>query len=77
MIPRVRIEDNPARPVVCSWSLPAGLAADIERRASEGGIEPEQLVRELFLTHLPEFVADALADTLGELRRAGEEVEPP
>jgi hypothetical protein len=68
VIPRVRNEYDPARPVICSWSLPAALAADIERRASEGGIEAEQLVRELFLAHLPEFVADALADTLAELR---------
>jgi hypothetical protein len=64
--------------VICSWSLPATLAADIERRASDVGVDPEQLVRDLFLAHLPEFVADALGDTLRELRRAGSEgVEPP
>jgi hypothetical protein len=69
MTPRVNIAYHPAQPVVCTWSLPAALASEIERRAAEGGIEPQELVRNLFLAHLPEFVADALSDTLAELRR--------
>lgn len=68
MIPRVDVDYDPTRTVVCAWSLPAALAGDIERRALEGGIEPEELVRDLFLRHLPEFVADALEDTLALLQ---------
>lgn len=77
-MPRVNTSYDPTRPVVCAWSLPAALVADIERRAAAIGVDPEQLVRQLFLAYLPEFVANALGDTLAELRRAaGEEVGPP
>ena len=41
---------------------------DIARQAELSGVEPEELVRDLFLRHLPEFVADALAETLTRLR---------
>jgi hypothetical protein len=66
--PRVNASYDPARGVVCSWSLPVALAQDISERAEAGGIDAEQLVRELFLAHLPEFVADSLAETLALLR---------
>jgi hypothetical protein len=72
VIPRVNIAYDPARPVVCSWSLPSALAEEIDQRAQTQGIDPEQLVRDLFLAHLPEFVADALGETLEALRKAGQ-----
>jgi hypothetical protein len=66
-MPRVNVAYDPERPVLCSWSLPTALAAEIEQRAAAGGIEPQELVRDLFLAHLPEFVADSLAETLALL----------
>jgi hypothetical protein len=48
--------------------LSKALAHDIARSADLQGIDPQELVRELFLQHLPEFVADALAETLTNLR---------
>ena len=46
--------------------LAVALAEEIAERAKAEGIPPEQLVRDLFLAHLPEFVADALSDTLSD-----------
>lgn len=68
MNPRVNPGYDPGRIVACTWSLPASLADDIARRAELEGIDPQELVRELFLQHLPEFVADALDETLTHLR---------
>ena len=70
-------DHTPDRLVVCTWSLPDALAEDIVSRSRARGVEPEELVRELFLAYLPEFVADALSETLGKLRSPAEEVEPP
>ena len=44
------------------------LAEQIERQAEQDGVDPQELVRELFLRPLPEFVAYALGDALAHLR---------
>ncbi len=70
--------DRRGVPPFRAGSFPAALAESILAGAQELSVDPLELVRELFLTSLPEFVAVALGDTLDQLRRAGSEgVEPP